>query len=139
VRPLVVVHTGLSKLPFCKVKLKQFSECVTDHLTQCLYNFAHFLVAIVKSLTTIALVWYRAAHAQLLVPVLNVPEYRAVTHSRWQSCGRKSLHVAQRDQKLLTDYVSRIREYDDWKLDPVLFSFVCCMGFSLSRMLCFRA
>ena len=29
-------------------------------------KFAHFLVAIVKSLTTIALVWYRAAHAQLL-------------------------------------------------------------------------
>jgi len=41
-------------------------------LTCSLYNFAHFLVAIVKSLTTIAFVCYWAACAQLLVPVLNV-------------------------------------------------------------------
>ena len=47
---------------------------MTDRLTLSLYNFAHFLVAIVKLLTTIALVWYQAAHAQLLVPVFNVPE-----------------------------------------------------------------
>ena len=51
-----------------------FSERVTDRLTRSLYNFAHFLVAIVKSLTAIALVWYRAARAKLLIPVLNVPE-----------------------------------------------------------------
>jgi len=51
-----------------------FSERVTDRLTLSLYNFAHFLVAIVKSLTAITLVWYRAARAQPLVPVLNVPE-----------------------------------------------------------------
>jgi len=29
----------------------------------------------VKSLTAIVFVWYQAARAQLLVPVLNVPEY----------------------------------------------------------------
>ena len=27
-----------------------------------------------------------------------------------------------RDANQLADYVSRIREYDDWKLDPVLFT-----------------
>ena len=68
-------RTGLSKFPFCEVKVKHFSERVTNRLTLCLYKFAHFLVAIVKLLTAIALVWYRAARAQLLVPVLNVPEF----------------------------------------------------------------
>jgi len=69
------VHAGLQKLPFCKVKVWHFfSERVTDRLTRSLYNFAHFLVSIVKSLTAIALVWYRAGRAQLLVPVFNMPE-----------------------------------------------------------------
>ena len=45
---------------------------MTDRLTLSLYNFAHFLVAIVKLLTAIALVWYRAARAQLLVPVVAI-------------------------------------------------------------------
>jgi len=85
-------HTGLSKLPFCKVKVKHFSERVTDHLTLCLYHFAHFLVTIVKSLTTIALVWYRAGHAQLLVPVLNVPELVAVVVGR-ERCPQMAISV----------------------------------------------
>ena len=41
-----------------------------DRLTCGLYNFANFLVAIVKSFTAIAFVWYREARAQLLVPSL---------------------------------------------------------------------
>ena len=64
-----------------QVKSISFSERVTDRLTLSLHNFAHFLVAIVKSLTAIALVWYRAARAQLLVPVLNVPEQSVVLKS----------------------------------------------------------
>ena len=59
---------------------------MTDHLTLSLYNFAHFLIAIVKSLTAIALVWYQAAHAQLLVPVLNVPATKTLI--RYSPCSQ---------------------------------------------------
>ena len=61
---------------------------MTNCLTLNLYNFAHFHVAIVKSLTAIALVWYWAARAQLLVPVLNVPDLvsRTVTATTCAYC-----------------------------------------------------
>ena len=91
-------HTGLSKLPFCQVKVKPFSECVTDRLILCFYNFAHFLVAIVKLPATIALVWYRAARAQLLVPVLNVPEPKVfvlLIASYWSITDSVMLHIVR--------------------------------------------
>ena len=66
-------------LPFCYPYILLHFQCFL-----LLYNFAHFLVAMVKSLTAIALVpvWYRAARAQLLVPVLNVPEWKLENKSK---------------------------------------------------------
>ena len=49
------------------------SVIVCDRLPD-MHNFAQFLVAIVKLLTAIAIVWYWGARAQLLTSVLSMPE-----------------------------------------------------------------